>query len=416
MQDLRNKRVALYARFSSAMQREASIADQLRRCREYVVSHGGVVDEGLVFSDAAMSGASLHRPGFERMMKLVESIPAGVNLIVTEDMSRISRDFADSAIIFRLLEYLRIPLIGVADGVDTSAKGAKLAFTMKSMFSDMYLDDLRDKTLRGLRGRALAGYSTGGLPLGYRSVQVKDAYDRIIGHRIEVDPETAPTVRRIFELYLEGRSLETITRLFNEERVPPARAKTRHRRKGWVSNTVRNILHNEAYIGVWNFGRRQWRKVPGTNCRRPCPGDPSEVIRREYPDRVIIDEATWTAAQNRLAEVRAVYVKSPDGKRKRGAVSGRQNSYPLSGILFCGECGAPMTIHGGTSANYYRCVDQKKRGTCSNKLSLREDVAKRRLLDTIEERYAWPKAYFGVQSVTSAGVGGCSQIVSLLVK
>jgi hypothetical protein len=75
-----------------------------------------------------------------------------------------------------------------------------------------------------------------------------------------------------------------------------------------------------------------------------------------------------------------------------------------------------MTIHGGTSANYYRCVDQKKRGTCSNKLSLREDVAKRRLLDTIEERYAWPKAYFGVQSVTSAGVGGCSQIVSLLVK
>ena len=68
-----------------------------------------------------------------------------------------------------------------------------------------------------------------------------------------------------------------------------------------------------------------------------------------------------------------------------------------------------MTIHGGTSANYYRCVDQKKRGTCSNKLSLREDVAKRRLLDTIEERYARPKAILHLRQLIAERLGELSR-------
>lgn len=129
--------VALYARYSSDLQRPASIDDQLRRCREYVERHGGQVRSELLFSDAARSGASLDRGGFERMMRAVRE--RRVDAIVVEDMSRMSRDLADSATIFRELQYLGVTLVGVADGVDTSGKGAKVAFTVKSLMSDLYL-------------------------------------------------------------------------------------------------------------------------------------------------------------------------------------------------------------------------------------------------------------------------------------
>jgi hypothetical protein len=68
----------------------------------------------------------------------------------------------------------------VADGIDTSALGAKMAFTLKSLMSDMYLDDLRDKTLRGLEGRALAGFATGNVAYGYHTVPVLDAHGAVM--------------------------------------------------------------------------------------------------------------------------------------------------------------------------------------------------------------------------------------------
>ena len=86
-----------------------------------------------------------------------------IQAILTEDLSRITRDFADAAAIFKTLRFARVPLIGVADGIDTSAKDAKLSYALRSLVSDIYIDDLRDKTLRGLEGRHLAGYATGGV-------------------------------------------------------------------------------------------------------------------------------------------------------------------------------------------------------------------------------------------------------------
>src|SRR5690606_27484180 len=121
----------------------------------------------LVFTDHATSGASLQRRGWEKLMAAVES--RRVDVVVTEDLSRISRDFADAASVFKKLQYLDVPLVSVADGIDTAAPQAKLAYGMKSLVAEAFLDDLRDKTRRGMVGRALAGKSTGGLPLGYRS-------------------------------------------------------------------------------------------------------------------------------------------------------------------------------------------------------------------------------------------------------
>ncbi len=345
----------------------------------------------MIFKDAAVSGASLARPAFERLMSLVNAKPPKVDAIVVEDISRVSRDFADAAHLFRQLQYLEIPLIGVGDGVDTAARGAKITFAMKSLVSDLYLEDLRDKTLRGLEGRALLGMSTGGLPLGYRSIPETDTYGRVVGHRIEVEANGADVVRRIFRLYLDGRSLEAIARLLNDEHVPPPRAQTRHRRKGWVASTIRAMLHNDAYVGTWRYKRQQWVKVPGTNIRRPRKRDESEVICATYPDRRIVDETTWSETRARLAAVRRCYVRD-EGASPARAMSNKQNTWLLSGLLRCGSCGAAMTIHAGTSARYYRCSDAKKRGTCPNRLALREDVARRCILGALAERFRTPAA------------------------
>lgn len=380
--------VAIYARYSSDLQRPASIEDQVRRCTEYVAERGGQIEPSLVFSDAAKSGASLNREGFERLMRAVRERPRRIDAIVVEDMSRVTRDLADATQLFRELRFLEVPLIGVADGVDTSGKEAKVTFTVKSLLSDMYLDELSDKTRRGLEGRALAGRSTGGLPLGYRSVPEQDELGRVSGYRIEIDPDTAAIVRRIFDEYLSGKSQAVIAYGLTRDGIPPPRAKSKLRRVGWVAGTVREIVRNEAYVGNWTFKKKLWVKLPGTNIRRYRDRDPSQIIRREYPERRIIDEETWNAVRARAAAVRARYT----GKRSGNTAPGRGTAYPLSGLLFCGCCGACMVVTRGTSALYYRCGDYKKRRTCSNKLGVKEEFVRHRIFEAIQERLSSPKA------------------------
>lgn len=378
------KRYAVYARFSSALQRDASIEDQVRRCTDFIQRQGGQVSPDLVFTDLAISGASLSRPGFEKLLEAVHA--KRVDAIVTEDMSRISRDFADAAHVFRELTFLGVQLIGVGDGVDTAMKNAKLPFFMKALVGELYLDDLRDKTLRGLEGRALAGYATGGLPYGYRSRPETSAAGRVVGHRIEIDDEQAAVVRRVFSLYREGTSLAGIAMLLTQERVVPPRAHTKHRRKGWVLGTIRGFLSNRAYVGEWTFKKNQWVKVPGTNARRPRKREENDVLRQTFPERRIVDQQVFEEVQRRLERVRACYTNGKNGQ------SGRRTTYPFSGLLFCGACGAPMVIFSGSHQRYYRCGANAKRGTCGNKLSVREDVLRNAMLDELRQRLTTPEA------------------------
>ncbi len=383
---LQSSTVAIYARYSSDRQREASIEDQVRRCRQFIAQAGGDPDAAQVFSDFAVSGASLDRPGFEAMMAAIDGGRLGA--IVTEDVSRISRDFADSAQIFKRLQYASVPLLGVADGIDTSSKNAKLSFTVKSLVADLYLDDLRDKTLRGLEGRALAGYVTGNPPFGYATEPDTDERGNVLGHRPVINEAQAAIVRRIFQEYNDGGSLNGIARMLNVEGVPSPRTGTRHKRTGWGGSTIRAMLYNEKYAGVWKFKERQWVKVPGSNKRRPRARNADEVMVSERPELRIIDAGLWDAVRARLAATKRKYTT---GSKERVAVSGRKSSYLLSGILVCDVCGGPMTIHGGTSARYYRCSANRTKGTCENALSVREEVIRTEILDVLRQELLTPE-------------------------
>lgn len=383
-QELAGLRCAVYARYSSEGQRDASIDDQKRRCRQYIEQHGGTFDESLVFADRAVSGASADRPMFTALSSLATSTPPLVDVIVTEDLSRIGRDQADLHHFRRSLEYSRVRLIGIADGIDTSAAHGSLTFSMKSIVSEIYLKDLRDKTLRGLEGRALAGFATGGVPYGYRLRKATSSDGKSVGSIIEVEEEQAKVVRRVFRLYLEGNSLATIARLLTREAVPPPRVHVKTRRAGWKDSTIRAFLHNASYAGRWKYKAREWRKVPGKNKRRPAKRREDQVITQDRPHLRIVEEDVWTAVQERLAAVSRAYGGKNKGPGR--AMPNRRSSYMFSSLLYCAVCGSKMVICGGSSASYYRCEGNMKRGICENALSVREDVLRESILGELRRR------------------------------
>ncbi len=366
--------IAVYARFSSANQKDTSIDDQVRLCRDFIDRSGGHVDNANVLTDYSVSAASIARAGFERLLLLIERRAIGV--VVTESADRLTRDLGDADRLWKLCAYYNVRLICVADGIDSARDGARMAFRFKAMMSDEYLVDLSNKTARGLEGTALRGHCTGGLPFGYCSRALFEKSQRDpSGYEILVDEEKAPLVRRIFELYASGQSYLSIARLLNGEKIPPPRASTRRASRGWCDTTIREMLSNAAYVGQWSFGKKKWRKVPGTNTRRYQKQPAERVKSFERPHLRIVDDELWRRVQERRQGIAAKYA-SKDRATPRAATGlpGRRTSYPFSGLLRCGACGAIMQVIGGSTCRYYRCADAHKRGTCSNRAPIREPV------------------------------------------
>lgn len=389
--ELQGLRIAIYARFSSEGQRDASIDDQIRKCREYVEARGGVVREELIFVDRAVSGTGFDRPGFARLVELTSGSQRRVDVIVAEHTDRLGRDAAELQLLFRSLEYARVRLVTLS-GVDSTSATAHLLFSLESAFANAYIRDLRAKTMRGLEGRFLAGFATGGVPYGFTRKPEVDAAGKPLGSRPIIDPVASKVVVMIFSLYLDGYSLARIAKKLNADALAPPRVTARRRRSGWKDSTVRAILHNETYAGRWTFKEKEWRKIPGTNTRRYSERAASEVLTQQRPHLAIIDDETWTAVQERLRAVSAHYTRTEDGKPKGRSIAGRATPYLFSGLLHCAECGGKMVISGGSSKAYYRCETSSKRGHCTNKRSVPEGVVRTNLLDELRRRLTSPDA------------------------
>jgi DNA invertase Pin-like site-specific DNA recombinase len=380
-------RVGIYARYSTDKQNETSIDDQLRRARDAIMRAGGDIKGAATFTDSAKSARSMAgREGLDALLRAIDA--RQIDIVITEDVSRIARDMEDSANIFKRLQYANVPLIGLSDGVDTSAKQGKLTYAFKSMMAEWYIDELRERTLRGLEGRALAGFATGAVPLGFRSVPEVDAAGRTIGNRVEIDETTAPIIVRIFTEYRDDGAYHRIAHALNREGVPSPRQGSKHQRFGWGAGTIRAILRNEKYIGIWRFKEREWVKVPGTNKRRPRPRPADEVITIDRPELRIIDDELWTAVQKKLAAVGRKY----KGDRAARTPGTWRTTYLLSGILVCDECSFPLTIYGGGSTRYYRCATHHTKGTCQSDLRVREEVIRAQCLDAIRAEIETPAA------------------------
>jgi DNA invertase Pin-like site-specific DNA recombinase len=159
-------KIAIYARYSSDNQRDASIADQLRLCRLHAEKQGWrIVEE---YTDHAISGASLLRPGIQALM--ADATRGRFDMILAEAMDRLSRDQEDIAGLFKRMSYSDVKIVTLSEG-----ELSHLHVGLKGTMNALFLKDIADKTRRGLRGRVEAGKSGGGNSYGYDVVKKLDA-------------------------------------------------------------------------------------------------------------------------------------------------------------------------------------------------------------------------------------------------
>jgi site-specific DNA recombinase len=203
-------KVAIYARYSSDNQRDASIADQLRVCREFAVRHGWTVVQE--FADHAISGATLLRSGFQALMR--DALNGRFDVVLAEALDRFSRDQEDTAGLFKRLTFVGVHIVTLAEGDITH-----LHVGLKGTMNALFLKDLADKTRRGLRGRVELGKSGGGLCFGYKVARATHDGASVTGDR-EMVPTDAAIIRRIFRDYADGLSPKAIAKRLNAERSP----------------------------------------------------------------------------------------------------------------------------------------------------------------------------------------------------
>ncbi|MCO6179293.1 recombinase family protein, partial [Ciceribacter sp. RN22] len=270
-------RAALYARYSSDNQREASIEDQLRLCRERVLREGW--DFAETYSDAAVSGASmLLRPGIRQLVTDAQS--GQFEVVVAEALDRLSRDQEDIAGLFKRLRFAGVTIVTLSEGqID------ELHVGLKGTMNALFLRDLAAKIRRGQIGRVTKGFSAGGLSYGYRVVRKFDERGEPIRGLREIDPEQADVVRRIFSEFASGRSGRTIAAALNRDGIPSPFGGE------WAASTINGtlkrrsgMLYNEAYVGLLVFNRLQMMKDPDTGKRisRPNPPDQWQVVEAPH--------------------------------------------------------------------------------------------------------------------------------------
>src|SRR5688572_1165845 len=200
-------KVAIYARYSSDNQRDASIADQLRICREFAARQGWAVIQE--FTDHAISGATLLRSGFQALMR--DALNGRVDVVLAESLDRFSRDQEDTAGLFKRLTFAGVNIVTLAEGDITH-----LHIGFKGTMNALFLKDLAEKTHRGLRGRVESGKAGGGLCYGYRVVRTLNGATVTTGER-EIAPIEAAIVQRIFREFTTGHSPKQIAKMLNRE-------------------------------------------------------------------------------------------------------------------------------------------------------------------------------------------------------
>ena len=362
-------RVAIYARYSSDKQREASIEDQIRLCQERAVREGWKVIQH--YKDQAISGASLMRSGIQALMQDAQG--RKFDLVLAESLDRISRDQEDIAGVYKRLRFAGVHILTLSEG-----PVSELHIGLKGTMGALYLKDLADKTRRGLRGRVEAGKSGGGNSFGYDVVAAHtEAGEPVHGER-RINDKEAAIIRHIFAEYAAGKSPKAIAHALNRQKIPGPSG------EGWGPSTINGnwrrgtgVLNNELYIGrlVWN--RLAYIKNPDTGNRVSRLNDHSEWIVKDVPEQRIIDQELWDRVKARQ-----------QGLRHRPAFHERQRPRMLlSYLLKCGTCGGGFSK---VSERHYGCSTARNKGTCDNRLTIRQDDLEGLVLCALQSRLMDP--------------------------
>ena len=315
-------RAVIYARYSTELQREASIEDQVRVCQRLIEGQGWTVSQ--VYSDLGMSGASHLRPGYQ---KLLEDARAGAfDVVVAESIDRISCDQEHIAAFHKQMSFQGIPVVTVTEGPIS-----ELHIGLKGTMSALFLKDLAQKTHRGLEGRVRQGKAAGGLSYGYRLERALQADGTFTTGERSIHADEASVVRRIFAAFAEGKSPRAIAALLNKDGIPGPSG------TAWGASTIygnwrrgTGILNNELYVGklVWN--RQRFVKDPATGKRQARPNPPEAWIIEEVPDLRIVDDALGERLSARTTHRQTAKLQTPAALLSRFTALGTPETLRLA--------------------------------------------------------------------------------------
>ena len=352
----------IYARYSSHSQRDVSIEQQVRACRQFAERHDIKVVK--VYEDRALTGTNDKRPGFQQMIQDARS--GGWNYVIVYTLDRFARDRYDSAVYKRQLKNQGVKVLSAMENISDDPTGILMESMLEGL-AEYYSKELSRKVQRGHEDNARKCLVNGALPLGY--VKGPDSRYMIC------EPE-AEIVREIFQRVKDRDQLSEIIADLNNRGITTKKGKT------WNRSSFNQILSNERYTGVYLY--RDIR----------IPGGIPQIIPRELFDTVqCILHLKPNARKDRTGN-------TPQKRRRESGV------YLLTGKLFCGHCKNPMigvsgTSHTATPHFYYTCKGRRADHDSCTKKNVRRDHIERFVATALRDTMLTDQA---VQALATAAV------------
>ncbi len=331
-------RAAAYARYSTALQQETSIASQMRAITDYCLANGiDLVDS---YVDEAQTGTNTHRDSFQSL--LAAASRHAFDAVIVYDITRGSRDVVDWFNFRKSMQKLGIRVISVTerlgDLLDPNAfltEGVTVLVGHHKVLQDRQ-KSMDAKKIRAERGLFCGGYA----PLGYS----------IVDGKYVINQREAAGVLMAFEWYASGKSYKQITEKLKSMGISGRRG------QAIGANTLHFILRNKRYTGeyiMFEYTMRVMHEWVGKKNDNPT------VIPDMIP-RIISDEL-WERVQNRVK----------DNTKNKQNHSKKHREYILSGLLHCAHCGGAYvgvtTVSKGHEYKLYTCANKKRLHNCAAK-------------------------------------------------
>lgn len=341
-----------------------SISNQRFFLTQYCQENGFLVAE--CYIDDGYTGTNFNRPGFQRLLRDIER--GKITTVITKDLSRLGRDYIETGrFVDCYFPEKGVRYIAVNDGVDTGREesaGNDMS-ALKAVFNDFYARDVSKKVRSALTAKRRAGKFIGAwAPYGYQK-------DRKQRGNLVPDPESAQVVRRIYRDFLKGESVRSIAKKLTAEGIPTPLERRNGGQKAtgrWNESTIRRILTCETYAG--NLTQNQSKTI-SYKVRKRIANPKTEWIVVSDTHEPLIAKEEFQMVQ-RLFNTRS----NPQKPKER---------HLLSGLVFCGDCGSPMTFVKDGPRTYLVCSSSRRYpGSCKTHC-IREDEVERILLDSLRK-------------------------------
>lgn len=349
------KRTALYVRLSRDDENEGdsnSISHQIEILTKYAKDHR--IANYKIYKDDGYSGTNFKRPGFMEMMTDIEA--GSVDMVIVKDMSRFGRNYLEVGMYTELrFPELGVRFIAVNDGVDSDDQMGNDFTPFRNIINEWYAKDTSKKIRAVFRNKGMSGQRL--------STQVPYGYIKGEDGNLLIDKETAPAVKLIFQLCVEGNGPAQIARILKEREIPTPgtiefqrTGRTRHYHPddpfAWSQRTITVILEQDAYLGrTTNFKTTKLSFKSKKVIFNPL----EKRVTFDNTHKAIIDIDTWEIAQ-KIRE-----------QRHRPTKMGKMGMF--SGLTFCADCGARLYHCRSTTCKReqesYTCASYRAKKECS---------------------------------------------------